>query len=105
MSVLLSQIRQLAVMNQRDKTQRPLVTQDHTSLQNSIQKIIQVTTREMINSEILLFCNFHTTQSKYLQQVLIYTQKQDQPSFTDVKRPCRKQTNPSSHEPKHNNFL
>lgn len=77
-------------MSQRDKTQRPLVEQDPASLQNPIQKMIHITTLEKINPRILFFCNFLITYNKYLQQRLIYTQEQDQPSFRDAQRAHRK---------------
>lgn len=45
---------------------------------------------EKINPEISFFCNFFTTQNKYLQEILIYTQEQDQPPFRDDKKAHRK---------------
>lgn len=47
---------------------------------------ISAATVEKNNPKISLFCHFLTMQNKYLQQSLIRTQKQDQPSFRDGKR-------------------
>lgn len=51
-----------------------------------IVQISAATTVEKNNPKISLFCHFLTMQNKHLQQSLIHTQKQDQPSFRDGKR-------------------
>lgn len=51
-----------------------------------VVQISAATIMQKNNPKISLFCHFLTTQNKHLQQLLIYTQKQEQPPFKDGKR-------------------
>lgn len=51
-----------------------------------IVQISAATILEKNNPKISLFCHFLTMQNEHLQELLIYTQKQDQQPFRDGKR-------------------